>query len=233
VNFVRRLLLGAFLSLSLIPILGSPVASADPAPAVGGGGGGTTTTTTSTTEHETHTAVSGPASESSRTRVTAALDGTIIHDETVTGAPTSPAVAAALERARAALTARGIAPSAINGPATVSSSRDVLSTQVTSVLDHTETSVTSTTTFGPATILIGPNQSQTFFAAGSTNVNVNTHTEYFYNDIVTQTVVNNAHLQLSATTPPAMPPVIPQVFQNPGAIAAIMSSVAAGNKNPR
>jgi hypothetical protein len=58
----------------------------------------------------------------------------------------SPAVLAALQKAAAA------------GPSAVT-------------LNHTETSVTATTTFGPATILIGDDQSQTFFvAAGTTNV---------------------------------------------------------------
>ncbi|MBL8662449.1 MAG: hypothetical protein JNM29_06455, partial [Candidatus Odyssella sp.] len=51
----------------------------------------------------------------------------------------------------------------------------------TVTLDHASTTVTTTTTFGPATILIGPDQSQTFFvAAGTTNVNTNTHFARFY-----------------------------------------------------
>jgi hypothetical protein len=42
------------------------------------------------------------------------------------------------------------------------------------------TSVTSQTTFGPATILIGEDQSESYFvAAGTTNVNINTHTATF------------------------------------------------------
>ena len=50
---------------------------------------------------------------------------------------------------------------------------------------HTETSQTTTTTFGPATILIGEDQSQTFFvAAGTLNINTNTHTEIFVCDAV-------------------------------------------------
>jgi hypothetical protein len=45
---------------------------------------------------------------------------------------------------------------------------------------HFETSVTTTTTIGPATILIGENQSQTYFVpAGTQNINTNTHTESF------------------------------------------------------
>jgi hypothetical protein len=42
------------------------------------------------------------------------------------------------------------------------------------------TTITSTTTFGPATILIGEDQSETFFVeAGTINVNTNTHTATF------------------------------------------------------
>lgn len=45
---------------------------------------------------------------------------------------------------------------------------------------HVEISVTTSVTIGPATILVGENQSQVFFvAAGTTNVNTNTHTEIF------------------------------------------------------
>ncbi len=48
---------------------------------------------------------------------------------------------------------------------------------------HTEQSVTTTTTFGPATILIGEDQAFTFFvAAGTLNINSNTHTETFVCD---------------------------------------------------
>ena len=45
---------------------------------------------------------------------------------------------------------------------------------------HTETTVTTSSTFGPATILIGEDQSVVFFVvAGTINVNTNTHTETF------------------------------------------------------
>ena len=45
---------------------------------------------------------------------------------------------------------------------------------------HTEESLTLTEAIGPTTILIGEDQSQTFFVpAGFTNINANTHTETF------------------------------------------------------
>lgn len=176
--------------------------------------------------------MAGPITETNRTRVTATLDATIVFDETVTGAPGSAAANAALERARAALGAKGVQAASVSGPTTVSTTREVQSTQTTFVLEHVETSITTQTTFGPATILIGPNQSITFLVApGTTNTNTNIHTENFINDVTTQTVLVTTHLQLSATTPKP-PEVLPQVFQNPKAIAAIMSAVAAGNKNP-
>jgi hypothetical protein len=72
---------------------------------------------------------------------------------------------------------------------------DVTSTEefLGEVLAHTETSTTTTTTVGPATILIGKDQSQTYFVpAGTVNVNTNTHTEYFldarYRRVTTITV---------------------------------------------
>jgi hypothetical protein len=50
---------------------------------------------------------------------------------------------------------------------------------------HTETSTITTSTIGPATILVGEDQSQTFFvAAGTVNFNTNTHTETFVCDAV-------------------------------------------------
>jgi hypothetical protein len=49
---------------------------------------------------------------------------------------------------------------------------------------HFETSVTQQLTTGPATILIGPDQSITFFVLpGTTNFNTNTHTQTFIHDI--------------------------------------------------
>jgi outer membrane autotransporter protein len=48
-------------------------------------------------------------------------------------------------------------------------------------LNHTDLSLSTTTTFGPATILIGPDQSVPFFVVpGTTNVNTNTHTHFFW-----------------------------------------------------
>ena len=50
---------------------------------------------------------------------------------------------------------------------------------------HTEISQTTLYTIGPATIMIGEDQSQTFFvAAGEDNFNTNTHTEIFVCDAV-------------------------------------------------
>jgi outer membrane autotransporter protein len=56
-----------------------------------------------------------------------------------------------------------------------------LASPSTLTLTGTNTSVSTQTTFGPATILIGPEQSITFFVApGTTNVNTNVHTASFF-----------------------------------------------------
>src|SRR5262249_3907295 len=55
------------------------------------------------------------------------------------------------------------------------------STSVTNTLHHIDTTVTQTTSLGPGIILVGDDQSQTFFvAAGTTNINTNTHFESFF-----------------------------------------------------
>jgi hypothetical protein len=63
------------------------------------------------------------------------------------------------------------------------------------VLNLTETSVTTQTSFGPATILIGPEQSQTFFvAAGTMNINTNVHTQFFIDCVAAVPVMPPAAL---------------------------------------
>jgi hypothetical protein len=70
---------------------------------------------------------------------------------------TNPSIQAALARA-----------SAIHGPSALT-------------LDQSVFSVTTSTTFGPATILVGPNQSQTvFIPGGDFAATVNTHTQNFF-----------------------------------------------------
>ena len=169
----------------------------------GAGPGGTTTATTSTTRHTTVTEQTVEAEEH-QTRVTAVLDGVVVFDQTVNAAPGSPEVHALEAQAVAAVTGPGCA---ITGQG-ATGSRGSTGSTVTDQVTHTETSVTSTTTFGPGTILIGEDQSQTFFVAdGTANVNTNTHTETFVTRTTTTTYLNTQHRQTTGTcAPPLIPP---------------------------
>ena len=103
-------------------------------------------------------------------------------------------------------------------------------------LDHTDTTLSTTTTFGPATILIGDDttcaaaiatlpgttrpecvtdgQSQPFFvAAGTTNVNTNTHRQYFVAEAVTQTqtfLTSQTYEVVGADEPPVVIAIRPE-----------------------
>jgi hypothetical protein len=155
--------------------------------------------------------------------------GTTVFDETVTGGPGSAAVIDALARARAALQAQLGQNAVITGPEQTQSTRTQVTQNPTNQVNHIETSVTSSTTFGPATILVGPDQSITcFIAAGSTNVNVNTHTETFVDSILpAQTFLNTTQLQLTGTAGGSLKPVVPQIFQLPFKQALF----SGGNRN--
>jgi hypothetical protein len=61
--------------------------------------------------------------------------------------------------------------------------------QLADTIAGINTTVSSSTSFGPATILVGDDQSQTFFVpAGTENINTNTHTETFVNKNFQQTI---------------------------------------------
>ena len=179
-----------------------------------GGGSTNTTFTTSTTHHETHTRVDVPPFEAVRTRVLGALSQTapsgeaLVYDEsTPTGARSEEAVAlfgaaaTAVENAAndTNVLAGTCAALRIDDPALVVTA-DVTSPaiKVDEALDHEETSVTTSTTFGPGTILIGEDQSETFFVApGTMNINTNTHTERFFNDFFAATITHEATYQVT------------------------------------
>ena len=163
-----------------------------------GAGGGTFTTTTSTTRHTTTTRVDLDDLAALETRVSATLNGVVVFDQTVSAAPDSGAVTTLLDQANTSLTGGGACT--IAGPVQTSgetSDTELVNEEVTA----TETSVTTSTTFGPATILVGEDQSVTFFVApGTTNVNVNTHTETFVTQTFQTTNTTTVHLQLSGVT---------------------------------
>lgn len=175
--------------------------------AVGGGGGPTNTATTSTTRHDTHTRVDIADAHTYQTRVLGYIYDNQGHTAWVYNAATpagpSPAgqneINSLFEGARDAIRAAAhdedIMPGRcaalnIGNPTFLGSSESrSAAVKVGEQFDRAETSVTTTTTFGPATILIGENQSQSFFvAAGSVNINTNTHTENFINDLYQATV---------------------------------------------
>jgi len=70
-------------------------------------------------------------------------------------------------------------------------------TNTTEIVSQTNT---TTVAFGPTTILIGDNQSQTFvIAAGNTDINVNTNTEYVQSAVVTNTTEFDAVYSINGT----------------------------------
>ncbi len=153
-------------------------------PAAVGGGVVNTTFTTSTSHHETHVPLTVDQRTSSGVIQNVLNGGDRIQLGFSPGTSlASPRVQAALQAALRAL------PPFPQGASLQLLSRTPGSggsSSKTTQFVGTNTSVTTTTTFGPATILIGPDQSQTFFvAAGTLNINTNTHTQSFFNDITT------------------------------------------------
>ncbi len=180
-------------------LVGDMVGSAQAA--IGGGGSGNTTFTTSTTHHTTNTRVDVADAQAYQTRVIAfdVTTNVFVFDQTVAAAPGSPAVNAAFAQAQAALVAAG-APT-ISGPVLIAHSTSRLAAvHVGDQTVGTNTTITTATTVGPTTILIGTDQSVSFsVAAGTQNVNQNTHFETFVNNLFQATTTNSATYELSGT----------------------------------
>ena len=134
------------------------------------------------------------------TRIVGKFGDTVVFDQTVAAPFDDPAVQAAVAQAEAAVAAAGGPGTDIADPAQTANDTTLAGTTSASLfsLDHTDTTLSTTTTFGPTTILIGDDttcaaaiatlpgttrpecvtdgQSQPFFVvAGTTNVNTNTH----------------------------------------------------------
>lgn len=96
--------------------------------------------------------------------------------------------------------------------------------------------ITVTITFGPATILIGDNQSQTFFvAAGTVNANGNTHTETFFNDNFQATVTHATDFVFtgqSCGAPQSVPDAPTNVTATLGSIIVSWTPPAYGGTSP-
>lgn len=180
-----------------------------------GGGGGTFTTTTSETDSIIFNAPTITVQRVGlfETRIIGRLTGgTPLFDQTVNAAFGSAPVQTALAAARLAITAGG-------GPGVVVISDPVLVSRTVSsatstasvfTLAGTSQTVTTATTFGPATITIGdrrscggvttalpsstrpicgtPGGTSFTVAAGATNVNTNTQTDYTVSEARTDTI---------------------------------------------
>jgi uncharacterized protein with beta-barrel porin domain len=133
----------------------------------------------------------------------------VVYDQTFNAAFGDPVVQAGVTAARAAITTAGGPGVAIFGPNLVSRTETLLSSNTTSLftLNRTETSVTTSSSLGPGTIMIGgtnppcpsiaalpsstrptgcPGQTTTFFVnPGTTNFNTNTHYQYFVDEAAT------------------------------------------------
>jgi hypothetical protein len=126
------------------------------------------------------------------TTLKAILNGSqTVFQQTYTVAFSDPAVQAAVSTADAILTGDGASPSA---PAQTSTSTVLQSSLVSNgpIVQSTQAtgnvSVTTVDTFGPATIMVGDNQSDTFTVlAGQLDINVNTNAEYYAYQNVTTT----------------------------------------------
>ena len=151
------------------------------------------------------------------TTLKAILNGSqTVFQQTYTVAFTDPAVQAAVSTADAILTGDNASPSA---PAQTSTSTVLQSTQVSNgpIVQSSQatgnTTVTDTDTFGPATIMVGDNQSDTFTVqSGQEDINVNTDTEYYAYQNVTTTntylttqtyTISGTAAAVSATPAPA------------------------------
>lgn len=184
------LVLSAALAAGLI--LSGAVFSSPAGAAVGGGQTTTTTYTTSTTSGTTFTRKDLPDVAAYSTRVLGYAGSSCnggeawLFDQTFTSASASAAVQSAIATATAAVSAQcGDVSTAALDSSSTSSATAYLGDEV----DHTEQSVTTTQALGPTSILIGDEQSQTFFvAAGTVNYNTNTHTQTFMNQLYQTTV---------------------------------------------
>ena len=199
---------------------------------IGGGGDGPTTTfTTSTTKASTVTtsATNSPTSstvENSPLFINRASDGLVF--DFLRGGPFSDSVVQDAIR-RVSPLVRKFAPRNGNGGGggrTSVSLQSQTQTQSQTLsqgikFDHEEFSVTTSVSLGPGTIFIGEDQSVPFFvAAGTTNINTNTHAQSFYTEQIvsqTNTIITNT-LIYTATGQP----VIAQV--DLGAIISLIHS---------
>ena len=200
--------------LSWLRADGTPFANQGACVAYAAHGGILTTFTTSTTSHTTFTRVDLPAIQAYETQVTSATDdgfGFTAYNDILPAPPDSDEVNAAFASAQDALRQALEVESRTRPTAAVAPSRSHLprSCQVrkrprpcllVSQPDHIQTTTTTTTTIGPATAYVGPDQSQAFsVVAGTQNINTDTHTESFINQLYQTTVTTSSAYLLTGT----------------------------------
>ncbi len=183
-----------------------------------GGGGSQTTFTTSTTHHSTFTRKDLPTEslETFLTRLTGHIDGgPNLVDFSFDKPFADPVVQAAIDTVKNNLSAfTAPDPLSFTGPNPLSSMRSLIGSQTDFLgnpLNHTEQTVTTTSSFGPGTILIGDDQSQTFFvAAGTENFNTNTHTESFFDQLFQTTDTFQLKQQYGLEGDRSQAPIVPE-----------------------
>jgi hypothetical protein len=160
---------------STLPACGSP-----PCLALNPGGSLVITNSTTSSYVAQDSVVSQLVNQYSTT-LKATLGSQTVFEQTYAAAFSDPAVQAAVSAADGILTADHATPGA---PAQASSSTGLQSSQSSYVLTGdtaaTGAATPSTTTFGPAAIAVGDNQTEVFIVlAGQEDINVNVNTEYF------------------------------------------------------
>jgi uncharacterized protein with beta-barrel porin domain len=177
-------------------------------------GGGNVTFTSSTTHGITFTPTTTTTRiDNFTTEIIGRLNGGTVFDQTFNAAFSDPVVQAGVNAARAAITAAGGPGVVIVGPNLVSSTTTLQNSTSTTLFTQTGTNTTVSTqqTIGPGTILIGGtpppcpsiaalpsatrpttagclSQPNTFFVApGTSNINTNTHSQYFVDEAISTT----------------------------------------------
>ena len=213
-----RLIQGKGLCLPWMLLSGLLLAAALAQAAIAPNPGGSEVVTNSTSS--SYVTVQTPVTQQVNqysTTLKAILNGSqTVFQQTYAVAFSDPAVQAAVSTADAILTGDNASPSA---PAQTSTSTVLQSSQVSNgpIVQSTQAtgnvSTTTVDTFGPATIMVGDNQSDTFTVlAGQLDINVNTNAEYYAYQNVTTTntylttqsyTISGTAAAVSATPAPA------------------------------
>ena len=191
---------------------------------------GGTQGTWSLTRHQTHTPRDPPHPQAHSTRVLArGPGGEVVFDQTTPNPAGSPPVSDLFASAQAALAQVYGGGATYSGPTLESSSvTSGPAVPVGTFLNHyLASSATTEVSFGPATILVGMDQSITMFIESNCiNTNTNVHTEKFVDDVSLTTDTNHATYSFGATLPPgpAAPAPGPAPAPAPDPLAATRPS---------